>query len=108
MLKRKDDLYRPMEIDSREEVCTLYTGIAVIDDDNIENIIDAANYSDIGSVLRITAWAIRFCENLKQKSIGKESQFSATLTSAEIQKAKRLWIKANQVRKDDFNNKNVG
>ena len=87
--------------------CVRCIPVAVIDDDNIENIIDVANYSDIGSVLRITVWVIRFCENLRQKSTGKKSQLSATLTSTEIQKAKRLWIKANQVklRKDGLNNK---
>ena len=63
----------------------------------VDNIIKASNYSDINSLFRVTAFAVRFVKNLFRKIKGENLKLYNYADASEIYETKTHWIKANQL-----------
>ena len=56
-------------------------------------------------MLRITAWVLRFVENIKAQFVGKDFILTSYLNQQEICNSKNVWLRANQrglIFKDNF------
>ena len=65
-------------------------------DRGIDKIIDIERYSNITSLLRVTAYVIRFINNLKKRTQGKSRGDLNELTADELKNSDTLWIKTVQ------------
>ena len=63
----------------------------------VDNIIKASNYSDINSLFRVTAFAVRFVKNLFRKIKGENLKLYNYADASEIYETKTHWIKANKL-----------
>lgn len=55
-------------------------------EDEIKELFQLKNYSDLSRVLRVTAWVKRFCKNVKGEKI------RGPLTANELFQAENYWI----------------
>lgn len=67
---------------------------------DLNNIIDCDRFSDLTRLLRITAYVLRFVNNLKQRSQSPRTRKKRIkeLTAEEISSAETLWIKSVQAK----------
>lgn len=61
----------------------------------IGNIMKCDTFSDITSLLRVTAYLLRFANNLKRK-VNKSTVITDQLSADEIENARKHWIKSAQ------------
>ena len=64
-------------------------------DVNLKAIIDPNKYGDLGKLLRVTSYCLRFLHNLKCKHHEKEL-LTGLITSQEISDAECLWLQKVQ------------
>ena len=62
----------------------------------IAKIIDVKKFSDILKLFRVTAFALRFINNVKKKNKEKVIILSSHVTTIEMSEAKLLWLRDNQ------------
>ena len=63
----------------------------------MENIIDLRNFSRVSKLLRVTAFVLRFVENLKTKvKGGADLNFDDGLAGEQIDTAVNYWIRSVQ------------
>ena len=72
------------------------TSVYDLIDQRIDKIIDIERYNNITKLLRISAYVIRFVNNLKTRAQGKSHRDLNKLTAAELKTAENLWIKSVQ------------
>ena len=63
---------------------------------SIENVIDIKKYSSARKLYRITSWANRFANNLKEKLLNNAILSKPFVTVHELKRAQFQWIKRNQ------------
>ena len=61
-----------------------------------EEIINVHKYNDLLKLFRITAYVLRFVNNMKRKQGKKKLIINKYLSTEELVDAKRYWIKKNQ------------
>ena len=61
-----------------------------------EEIIDVHKYNDLLKLFRITAYVLRFVNNMKRKQGKKKLIINKYLSTEELVDTKRYWIKKNQ------------
>ena len=78
---------------------------AVSGESKLECVIQASRYSSLVTLLRVTAYVLRFVHNLKQRT--KSNFKSGELTTVEVKNAEKMWIKhvQTQVRSSEKFNK---
>ena len=64
---------------------------------SIDNVIDINDYSNVTKLFRVTAYVLRFINNLKQKVNKSTVKCQEYIDAEEIRNASNLWIKANQI-----------
>ena len=64
-------------------------------DVNLKAVIDANKYGDLGKLLRVTSYCLRFLHNLKCKHHKKEL-LKCLITSQEISDTECLWLREVQ------------
>ena len=62
----------------------------------LTQIMECQHYSSIQKLLGVTAYVLRFVNNLKSRIKDQAHCFSATLTAGEISPAESLWIQEAQ------------
>ena len=81
---------------SNEEIKKLNVTVAsVTKQAGVACVLDVNKFSNLGRLLRVTAWVSRFLYNLRSKDRGGERRKGA-LRRGEIAEAERVWIKASQ------------
>ena len=63
---------------------------------SIEQLINIDNFSCVQKMYRVTAWTLRYLNNLKLKIKKKTEHLSSVLSTDEVRTAEDLWIKVNQ------------
>ena len=63
---------------------------------DLEQLIDPSRYSKIGTILRVTAYILRFVRNL-QSCRRKSNPIKGPITTEEISLAEKMWIRQIQV-----------
>ena len=61
---------------------------------NIQNIINIGKFSSYKKLLRVTSWVFRFIKNLTKK---KDKNLSPYINADELEEAKLLWLRVNQL-----------
>ena len=81
---------------SNEEIKKLNVTVArVTKQAGVACVLDVNKFSNLGRLLRVTAWVSRFSYNLRSKDRGGERTKGA-LRRGKIAEAERVWIKASQ------------
>ena len=62
----------------------------------IAKIIDVKKFSDILKLFRVTAFALRFINNVKKKNKEKVIILRSHVTTIAMSEAKLLWLRDNQ------------
>ncbi|GBN45008.1 hypothetical protein AVEN_12180-1 [Araneus ventricosus] len=79
----------------RRRTAIVNTMVTTTNDDNcISGCIDIDKYSNLGKLLRVTAWVRRFVHNAKPGPL----KLSGPLCASELQEALYSWIKATQLK----------
>ncbi|GBM03663.1 hypothetical protein AVEN_134897-1 [Araneus ventricosus] len=79
----------------RRRTAIVNTMVTTTNDDNcISGCIDIDKYSNLGKLLRVTAWVRRFIHNAKPGPL----KLSGPLCASELQEALYSWIKATQLK----------
>ncbi|XP_028397220.1 uncharacterized protein LOC114521030 [Dendronephthya gigantea] len=94
--KDNPDYCQELKLSSTKSTTALVT-IGSQPEHNLEELIDPSRYSRIGTILRVTAYVIRFVRNLQRrqrKSTAAERKGS--LTADEINIAEKMWIRQLQ------------
>ena len=63
---------------------------------SIDNVIDISKYGDVLRLFRVTAYVLRFVNNLKNKVKKIDPAISKYPSVVEMREAHNLWIKSNQ------------
>ena len=71
--------------------------MSVVQEDpmGLGNVIDLARYRNLMKVLRVTAYVLRFIDNLKNRKVGKQGS-KGVLSVKEIEAAEKAWIAYTQ------------
>ena len=77
---------------NRHEQTTSSVNQVISESKSLSNVLPCESYSDIDKLLRITAYVLRFCNNLKRR-VTKEGTSQGALKAEEIKSAKTVWIK---------------
>ena len=64
--------------------------------DTIGDVISIEKYSSVLKLFRVTAFVLRFVDNLKKNICEEELNLKAYITAYEMKKAETLWIEENQ------------
>ena len=81
-----------------EEIRNNNVVLTVMKENNclIGNVIDISKFNDYLKLLRVTGYVLRYVSNLRRKRNNEALVKSKYLSAAEINDAKRAWIKDNQ------------
>ena len=63
---------------------------------SIAKIIDVNKFNDVLKLFRVTAFVLRFINNVKKKIKKKEIVLKSHFTTIEMSEAKLLWLQDNQ------------
>ena len=63
---------------------------------SIAKIIDVNKFNDVLKLFRVTAFVLRFINNVKKKKIKKKIILKSHVTTIEMSEAKLLWLRDNQ------------
>lgn len=91
-----------LELDNSSEIVNemkrvnVMVAIAKEPTEGVRNVIDIDRFSNLGKLLRVTAYVRRFIENLKLKKERKELK-SGKVSVEEIEKVERIWIIESQL-----------
>ena len=66
-----------------------------VEDRRLSNVIDIKRFSKLKTLLRVTAWVLRFVRNVKENRMGNERDVNG-LSVKEIEGAEMEWIKDAQ------------
>ena len=68
----------------------------VLENYSITKIIDVNKFNDVLKLFRVTAFVLRFINNVKKKKIKKKIILKSHVTTIEMSEAKLLWLRDNQ------------
>ena len=101
-LKQEEEKWPPkLELDNSTEIASERKRVNVMvaaakEPKGVSSVIDIDRFSNLGKLLRVTAYVKRFIENIKLKKEGKELK-TGNMSVEELEKAERLWIIESQL-----------
>ena len=94
-------------VDDHTEIKNVTLAVPTISETHsIENLIEIKNYNRLEKLFRVTAWTLRFKNNLNLKIAKKELNLSSVISIDEIRAAEIHWIRSNQSHIPNENVKN--